>query len=366
MQKRYHLLGFDDNEISTTLVIDIGRFLGFRKPVDSDSWQFAGDAFILKMFCEKLFSDCGGGPTPSFQENTNSEDEEEDVYQDLIDTGVEPQPGDVLTVWSSTSNTAKLIRLCTLKTWSDYLLPRDDQGKFRNRWNEKLMLEQVDQAVNLYEECCRKPEWADIKPKLVDRTTTIASIRETATNWRNKVVSNAKEKGSPPLPAGTWFIEILTTQSRSQFADYYNCILRDAKANGPPSKLNRQSSTGSEPERNTRPRYESSLSNSSTAATSTPESNELASRLGRANTTVTQVNDLISKAETWHEESLSVSNNFSNSINELNSTMKTLVSILLHQQHNQQPNTASNYATSNQNQAQNCGNRQSFPQINYY
>jgi len=47
MQKRYHLLGFDDLEISTTFVIDIGRFLGFRKPVNSDSWHLAGSAYLL-------------------------------------------------------------------------------------------------------------------------------------------------------------------------------------------------------------------------------------------------------------------------------------------------------------------------------
>lgn len=45
-KRRYHRLGFDDGDISMTLLIDIGRFLGFRRAPTSDSWQYAGDAYL--------------------------------------------------------------------------------------------------------------------------------------------------------------------------------------------------------------------------------------------------------------------------------------------------------------------------------
>ena len=126
-KKRYHLLGFEDDEISITLVIDIGRFLGFRKPVSSDSWQYAGDAYLLQLFCAKLSDDLGRGATPSFSDNRQDESQDDDDnndenFNEVYDFGVAPQEGEILTVWQAQQLPAQLIRSCIYKTWADHYL----------------------------------------------------------------------------------------------------------------------------------------------------------------------------------------------------------------------------------------------------
>jgi hypothetical protein len=55
-KKRFHELGFSQPELNMILCLDIGRILGFRKQVSSDSWIWAGQAYLLKLFCSALCS----------------------------------------------------------------------------------------------------------------------------------------------------------------------------------------------------------------------------------------------------------------------------------------------------------------------
>jgi hypothetical protein len=117
------------------LAIDIERYLGFRKAVSSDSWRIAGEAYILKLFCTQLYSDLGGGPTPSFDENERQEDgessDDENVF-DQLDTGILADPGDVMTTWNANSGSSQKIRDCIFKVWFDYY--GWDGTKFQKPW----------------------------------------------------------------------------------------------------------------------------------------------------------------------------------------------------------------------------------------
>lgn len=124
--KRFHSMVFDIEEVPFRLLLDIGRYLGFRKAVDSDSWRFAGRSYLLRLFCNQFCKDAYRAETPNFDENALEEDpENSDVFYEEQPT-VDLTPGEIITHWSPCGKDAQRLRDCWFFTWTEYYQPDVD------------------------------------------------------------------------------------------------------------------------------------------------------------------------------------------------------------------------------------------------